>query len=89
MEEITYKFCGYDYGTFTAQDTGEVRKYCNIFCISHMEPRSGAYCGGWKAEKFKCSSENVFKGIEPMSDVNVWFDKYGRVSRIVPVESKK
>ena len=89
MDEKVYQFCGYDYGHFTARDTGEVRNYCTIYCLSRLEPRQGSYCGGFRAEKFKCSAPDVFKDIEPQDSVTLGFDRYGRVTRIERVEKDK
>ena len=88
MDERIYQFCGYDYGTFTTRE-GDERKYCSIFCLSKMEPRQGSCCGGYRAEKFRCASPDVFEGIEPQDSVMLAFNRYGSVIAIQPVDKGK
>lgn len=85
MEETVYQFCGYDYGSWTARDTGELKDYCQIYCLSSLEPRRGCYRAGFKADKFSCTSPDVFKGIEPQDKVKLYFNRYGRVTRVEKV----
>ncbi len=82
MEQTVYTFCGYVYGSFTAEKTGELINYCNMYVISPISGRESddRHFGGYQAEKFKCVSPDVFKDIEPQSKVNLYFDQRGRVT---------
>lgn len=85
MDEI-YKFMGYDYGTFTARETGEVRNYCTIYVMSKLGARNGSYRDGFKADKFSCVSPDAFKGIEPEDNVRLHFNQYKRVTLVEKVK---
>ena len=86
MNDIpVFEFVGYQYGNFTARDTGEVRNYCQIFCLSDLSSSNGSFASGKKAEKFKCSSPDVFKNINFGDLVYLFCDRYGRVLKIDPV----
>lgn len=88
MDDIIYTFCGYQYGSFTLENSGELVKYCNIYVISPMEGKEqkDRRFGGYKAEKLKCTSPDVFEGIKPQDKVKLVFNRYGRVSGVSAVK---
>lgn len=88
MEPTVYTFCGYKYGSFTAERTGETINYCNMFVISPIpgKENDNLHFGGYQAEKFKCVSPDVFKDLEPQQKVNLYFDQRGRVTWAQPVK---
>ena len=87
-EEKVYIFTGFQYGKFTADSTGELVPYCNIFCLSKIEGKetNDFRFGGYRAEKFKCVSADVFKDVEPQDKVVLYFNQYGRVTGIKKAE---
>lgn len=88
MEE--YKFVGAQWGKFTPEGESRSRAYCNIFVLRHFagnETNDRCFIGN-RAEKLKCLDPGVFSGIEPGKTVNIWFDQYGRVSRMEVINTK-
>ena len=75
-----YVFLGWASGLFKL-DNGEKRSYYNMYVFSLVSDfRSDEYeASGFKAEKKKCVSPDVWRGLEPGNKVRLFFDDKGRV----------
>lgn len=75
-----YVFVGWATGTFET-DKGEEMPYYNMYVLSPVSSfQSENYQAfGWKAEKKKCISADVWKDLEPGSRVKLFFDDRKRV----------
>ena len=78
-----YVFLGWAAGLFEAKtQTGtEKRPYYNMYVFSPVSDfRSDEYeASGFKAEKKKCISPDVWKGLEPGDKVKLFFDDKQKV----------
>ena len=77
-----YVFLGCASGQFEPQNgIGEKRPYFNMYVFSPVSSfRSDEYqAEGFKAEKKKCISPDVWKGFVPGDKVRLFFDDKGRV----------
>lgn len=75
-----YVFVGWASGTFDT-DKGEKMPYHNMYVLSPVSSfQSEEYqAAGWKAEKKKCVSPDVWKDLAPGSRVKLFFDDRKRV----------
>lgn len=79
-------FCGFDYGTFTAQD-GTVREYQNIYIGAALRPRlddSTRICGGVReVRKFPLKNRNVLDESIPYgARIEIMKDNFDKVSLV-------
>lgn len=73
-------FTGSASGSFTTED-GRQQEYCNMYVISPVgEARDNYVPSGFKAEKLKCSSPDVYKELVCGEEVELFFDSRQRVS---------
>lgn len=79
-----YVFLGCQSGSFTSDD-GRIQDYRHIFVMSSPGSTSNRDVFGYTSEKLRVSSEDVWKGIDVGSVVDLLFDRYGRVMRVIPV----
>lgn len=75
-----YVFLGWAKGQFEAEN-GEKRPYFNMYVLSPVSTyQSEDYeASGYKAEKKKCLSEEVWKDLNPGDKVRLFFDDKKRV----------
>ncbi len=75
-----YVFLGWASGMFETKD-GRKLPYHNMFVFSPVSTyESEDYkASGFKAEKKKCVSPDVWTGLEPGSKVKLFFDDKGRI----------
>ena len=75
-----YVYVGHAQGIFET-DRGERRPYFNIYVISPVSTyQSEDYQAfGFKSEKKKCLSADVWKDLDPGNRVKLFFDDKGRV----------
>lgn len=75
-----YVYVGHAQGNFET-DKGEKQSYFNIYVISPVSAyQSDDYQAfGFKAEKKKCFSADVWKDLDPGNRVKLFFDDKGRV----------
>ena len=75
-----YVFLGWAAGQFEARD-GKKQPYYNMFVFSPVSTYvSDDYeASGFKAEKKKCISPEVWDGLAPGDKVRLFFDDKGRV----------
>ena len=75
-----YVYVGHAQGNFV-NDKGEKQSFCNIFVVSPVSTYQSedfqAY--GFKAEKLKCASSDVWKDLDPGTRVKLFFDNKQRV----------
>lgn len=76
-----YVFTGYAMGNFEPQDGGEKKPYYNMYVLSPVSDyQSDDYQGfGFKAEKKRCVSADVWKDLDVGSKVRLFFDDKQRV----------
>lgn len=76
-----YVYVGNAKGNITDEKTGEKRAYHQMFVLSPVSTFTSedyeAY--GYKAEKKKCLSADVWDGLNPGDRVKLFFDDKGRV----------
>mgnify|MGYP006971975027 CR=1 FL=1 len=75
-----YVFVGWAQGNFETEK-GDKRPYYNIYVLSPVSDfESEDYqASGFKAEKKKCASPEVWKDLEPGNRVKLFFDDKTRV----------
>jgi len=75
-----YVFLGWASGMFETKD-GRKLPYHNMFVFSPVSTyESEDYkASGFKAEKKKCMSPDVWTGLEPGNKVKLFFDDKGRI----------
>lgn len=75
-----YVFLGWAEGNFET-DNGDKRPYYNMYVLSPVSSyESEDYCAsGFKAEKKKCVSSDIWKDLEPGNRVKLFFDDKKRV----------
>lgn len=80
MQREGYVFLGWASGMFEARD-GRKHPYHNMFTLSPVSTfESEDYkASGFKAEKKKCVSPDVWEGLNPGDKVRLFFDDKGRV----------
>ncbi|MDD2956726.1 MAG: hypothetical protein PHD67_10535 [Oscillospiraceae bacterium] len=85
MEEKT--FVGFNFGRFQ-NDSGAMQDYCNAFMLEEFSGTENAdyHFSGKKAVKYGCVSSDVYKGIEPGTVVQCYFDSRKKISYMVPVK---
>lgn len=83
-----YIYVGHAYGQFE-NDKGEKQPYANMYVISPVSDYvSDDYQAfGYKAEKLKCVSPEVWNGLTPGEKVQLFFDAKKRVSLVTSVGS--
>ena len=81
-----YTFVGAQYGRFTPQGESKERDYFNMFVISRFASGGNNHSVGVKAEKFRCVSPDVWIGLVPGDEVNISFDRFGRVQSVGKVD---
>ena len=76
-----YVYVGNARGNIVDEQKGEKRPYYQMFVLSPVSTyHSEDYeASGFKAEKKKCLSADVWKDLEPGSRVKLFFDDKGRV----------
>jgi len=76
-----YVFLGWASGKFEPTPGAEKRSYYNMFVFSPVSTyESEDYkASGFKAEKKKCVSPDVWTGLEPGNKVKLFFDDKGRI----------
>ena len=76
-----YVFLGWASGMFKPDGSNDKRPYHNMFVFSPVSTfESDDYkASGFKAEKKKCVSPNVWVGLEPGDKVRLFFDDKGRI----------
>ena len=81
MEYPGYVFLGWAAGQFVRND-GTKQPYYNMFVISPVSTYvSDDYeASGFKAEKKKCISSDVWEGLNPGDKVRLFFDDKQRVT---------
>lgn len=87
MGEKVYIFVGKADGQFTVEDgehKGEVREYANMFVLERITYSSDDYHGrGFKAEKLRCISADVYTDLEVGEIVKLYFDGKRNVALVV------
>ena len=80
-------FMGFNYGRFQ-NDRGEMQPYCNAFVLEPFsgDENSDYHFGGQKAMKYGCTSPDVFKGIQPGTKVQCFFDSKKKISFMQAVQ---
>lgn len=80
-------FLGAAKGKFKTE-AGELRDYYSLFCFSPVSQQSSdTYSAfGYKAEKLRCVSPDIWEGFSPFDQVDLYYDRYGRVCRAVLVK---
>lgn len=80
LEYRGYVFLGWASGLFEVKN-GEKRPYYNMYVFSPVSDYVSAdyEASGFKAEKKKCISSNVWAGMNPGDKVRLFFDDKGRV----------
>lgn len=75
-----YVFVGWAAGMFEPEP-GKKQPYNNMYVISPVSDyQSDDYmASGYKADKKKCISADIWKGLKPGDQVNLFFDDRGRV----------
>lgn len=75
-----YVFVGWAAGQFE-NDKGEMQSYANMYVLSPVSSyQSEDYQAfGYKAEKKKCLSPDVWKDLDPGCKVRLFFDDKGKV----------
>lgn len=85
-----YTITGWAWGTFTTQD-GRQQPYANLFVTSPVQdnPSSGYNAVGFKAEKLRCVSPDVWTSADLVvgEDAILIFDRRGRVCHAQKVDS--
>lgn len=81
-----YIFVGCAQGRF-ATDNGAKQEFANMFVVAPVSEyvSEDYYAEGYKAEKLKCVSADVWKGLKPGDRVCLFFDSRKRVSYVTPV----
>lgn len=76
-----YVFLGWAQGQFESQKGGEKRPYFNMYVFSPVSTYTSEdyEASGFKAEKKKCLSPDVWNGLNPGDRVKLFFDDKGRV----------
>ena len=76
-----YIFVGHAEGKFDGNRNGEKLPFYSMYVISPVSTwQSEDYEAiGWKAEKKRCISPEVWRGLEPGDHVMLFFDDKGRV----------
>ena len=75
-----YVFVGSAEGVFDTQD-GRKQPYCNMYVLSELGGANENYHpSGFKAEKLKCVESDVFSGLFPGQEVELFFDSRSRVA---------
>lgn len=79
-----YVFMGWAHGNMVNEKTGEKRPYCNMFVLHPVSTyRSDDYeAFGFKAEKKRCLSADVWKDLVPGDRVRLFFDDKNRVAMV-------
>ena len=77
-----YTFVGAQYGRFTPQGETRERDYYNMFVISPFGSGGNNNTVGLKAEKLRCISADVWRGLSPGDKVKIFFDRFGRVQAV-------
>ena len=82
-----YTYVGNAQGFFQPDGGGEKMAYFNMYVISPVSSFSSEdYAGhGFKAEKFKCTSAEVWANLQIGEQVNLFFDNRKRVQMAVSV----
>lgn len=80
-----YVYLGHAEGQFEPQGGGGKRPYFNMYVFSPVSSyESDDYrAEGFKAEKKKCLSADVWKGFKPGDKVRLFFDDKQRVVHVV------
>ena len=81
MEYQGYVFLGCAQGRFESDNKGEKRPYYNMYVFSPVSTYTSEdyQAFGFKAEKKKCLSPDVWQGLNPGDRVKLFFDDKGRV----------
>lgn len=84
-----YIFVGCAQGRFETKD-GTKQEFANMFVVAPVSDfKSEDYSAeGYKAEKLKCVSPDVWKGLKPGDHVCLFFDSKKRVSYVTPVATE-
>ncbi len=85
-----YFYVGSAEGRFESNRTGNMVGYSNMYVISPVSDyKSDDYSGrGYKAEKFKCTSNAVYKDLEIGDEIEAYFDSQQRVALVTPTGEK-
>ena len=83
----TYQVAGYEYGSFVGREGNSV-SFCNLYVISPIEKRQGRFSMGFKSSVFKVTSPQLLSDLTHGDHVELGFNQYGRVNRIVKVAKK-
>ena len=80
LEYQGYVFLGWASGMFELKDSSK-RPYYNMYVFSPVSTfESDDYkASGFKAEKKKCMTPDVWRGLNPGDKVRLFFDDKGRV----------
>ena len=91
-----YIYVGHAQGTF---DTGrtinqidksipERRPYFNMYvlCAASSHKTESYEASGFKTEKLKCLSADVWQGLSPGDAIDVLFDSRQRVRKVIPLK---
>ena len=76
-----YVYVGNAQGQFMPDDSQDMRPYYNMFVVSPVSSWSSAdyQASGFKAEKKKCLSADVWKDLNPGDRIKLFFDDKKRV----------
>lgn len=87
MDKIIY--LGYQYGSFEDEKSGRTVRYAHLFAMTNFEDVDNPdyHTGGYKGEKIALKDSYVLKGLDlaPLDVIEVYYDKKGKVTKIVPV----
>ena len=75
MDEKYYIFVGCAHGQFETEDTHEKRPFANMFVLSPVGSYESEdyHADGYKAEKLKCLSPNVWKDLSIGEKCSLYF----------------
>ena len=89
MDKIIY--LGYQYGSFEDEKSGRKVSYAHLFAMVEFDnPDNPDYhTDGYKGDKIPLKDTSVLKGLRlaPLDVIEVYYDKKGKVTKIVPVEN--
>ena len=88
MNENVYTVTGWQFGRFKTRE-GDQRNYANIFVLEPFngEMSSDRSYTGVKAAGYRVADKELLRDVKPHDKVELYFDRYKRVSKIMIVES--
>ncbi len=75
---MSYLVVGKKHGSFP-DERGEIVSYSQLHCIGDFETKNGE---GQECSIFKKKDEHFFDNVQVNSEVEIFFDKYGKVKKV-------